>query len=229
MKYWGIVPAAGRGTRFAGDHPKQYNLVAGAPVLEHSIRALLRHPDIETVVVAVSADDRYWNTCTACNLPGVRRVTGGDTRAASVYCALRAISDEAGETDWVLVHDGVRPCLSYKDLCNLIVKLTADRIGGVLTVPMTDTVKQTDGDIINRTISREDLVRSVTPQMFRYAILCDALRNALEKGQQPGDESEAVEQTGHTVRFVTGAGTNIKISYEDDLPLAEAILSERLR
>ena len=225
MRYWGVVPAAGRGLRYAGDRPKQYELIAGAPMLEHSVRALLEEPRLCKVIVAISDGDRYWDACAVSGLGRVRSVAGGATRALSVCRALDALACDADADDWVLVHDAARPCLAYADLRNLISRLGADAVGGILAAPLTDTMKLKGGGTIDRTLERSAMVRALTPQMFRYAMLRDAVHGAMDQGDPPRDEAEAMERAGHAVRFVMGAGTNIKVSYSGDLPLAEAILS----
>ncbi len=212
-----------------GPVPKQYLSLAGRTVIEHVLSLLLAEPQLAGVTVAVAADDPYWQRY----LPRqparpVRIATGGETRAHSVLNALTSLRDELKDDDWVLVHDAARPCLHPQDLSLLIQQLTTDAVGGILAVPVADTLKQVDDEQrITATPERGALWRAFTPQMFRYRPLREALEAALREGRTPTDEAAAMERAGHAVRVVEGRGDNIKITRPDDVALAEAILLQR--
>lgn len=225
-KYWGVVPAAGQSRRMPDVASKQQAQIAGASVLEHSVRPLLACGRLEGLVIAVRPGGDP-TTDALCKNPSVRSVAGGETRAHSVMAALDALASDADTNDWALVHDGVRPCLSDADLSKLIDELGDDPVGGLLAAPLDDTVKMRDADRVKRTVRRDELVRALTPQMFRFGLLRDALRGALRDHTHASDEAEAMETAGHTVRLVMGSAANMKVTRPGDLAIAEAILSSR--
>lgn len=225
---WAVVPAAGRGERFKGEVPKQYAKLRGRAVLSWSISALLADRGIEAIVVAVAAGDRFFQRLPESRNPRVRSCVGGASREQSVACGLAALEAEARDEDWVLVHDAARPCLAYSDLQLLIAGTNGDRVGGLLAVPLSDTLKRADGPgRIAATIPREGLWRAQTPQMFRYGLLQRALSLCLERGRPVTDEAAAVEALGLRPKLITGRADNIKITAAEDLSLAESILRRR--
>lgn len=223
---WGLIPAAGSGRRLGAALPKQFLEIGGRSVLAHSLDALLAERRIHAVVVVLG--------------PGVEvdlgefgdRVLitrGGDERADSVARGLNALADRAGPRDWVLVHDAARPCLQQQELSRLIEGLDDDAPGGLLAVPMRDTVKRACGADqglrhVVETLDRSRLWLAQTPQMFRYAALCHALDQAARHGLPVTDEASAMEAAGCVPRLIPGAHTNFKITYPEDLMLAEAVL-----
>jgi len=221
MKCWGVVPAAGRGARMNGDVPKQYRLLGGVSVLDRSVAALLGHPAMQAVMVALSPADDRWSESRCADDARVLTCTGGDSRAASVYNALQALAGIAGDDDWVAVHDAVRPCLRGADLARLLDEAAGEPAGAVLVAPISDTVKQVAGDYIERTLDRARVVRAVTPQVFRCRLLREALAGALADGAAPTDEAAAMERAGHRVRAVAGDAGNVKITWPGDLRRAE--------
>jgi 2-C-methyl-D-erythritol 4-phosphate cytidylyltransferase len=221
MTIWAVVPAAGVGRRMGADVPKQYLRLAGKTVLEHTLDRLVDHPRIAGVVVAVAAADRQFAT-----LPVAGRVTraeGGDQRADSVLSALRQIP-EAGPADWVLVHDAVRPCLASTDLDRLIDSVLAAGCGGLLAVPVRDTMKRVNGARVTSTVPRDGLWHALTPQMFPIVALRDALLAARVDGANSTDEAEAMERQGYQPLVVEGRADNIKITRPDDLEHAALFL-----
>jgi 2-C-methyl-D-erythritol 4-phosphate cytidylyltransferase len=225
---YAIVPAAGSGIRMGVSQPKQYLDIAGRPLLYHALLALARHPRIEQVfVVLAPGDARYpeggWRELRA-------RVTplycGGATRAASVFNGLLAARDAMAGSDWVLVHDAARPCLGREEIDRLFGELDADEIGGLLAIPVTDTLKRANRDArVAGTEPRDNLWLAQTPQMFRYRVLLEAMRAA-----DPAlvtDEARAVGALGLKPRLVMGDSRNIKVTYAEDLALAELILRSR--
>ena len=223
-----MVPAAGVGRRMGGNTPKQYLQLAGKTVIEHTLDRLLTHPQIAGVCVALSEGDPYWPQLPIAKVPKILLADGGRERCDSVLSGLNRLTDVAAEDDWVLVHDAARPCLRPGDIDKLIAESQASGVGGILAVPVHDTVKQAGaaGDTIEKTVPRERLWRAFTPQMFRLQQLRAALVAALEKGAVVTDEASAMEMAGYHPRLVEGAVDNIKITRPEDLPLAEYYLSQ---
>lgn len=227
---WGVVPAAGRGLRMGGEVPKQYLVLRGRSVLDHSVAALLGHGAVRAVVVAVAADDVRWRASAHTRDARVRWIEGGAERCHSVLNALRALAGEAGPEDWVLVHDAARPCLCPEDLAMLVATLADHPVGGVLGVPARDTMKRcaADGTVI-ATVERVGLWHAHTPQMFRYAALRGALETSIADGVLVTDESAAIERAGLAPRLVEGSPHNVKVTRPEDLALAELVLGQRER
>jgi 2-C-methyl-D-erythritol 4-phosphate cytidylyltransferase len=218
-RLYGVIPAAGTGTRLGGDTPKQYLEVAGRPMLWHAVAALAGCNEIETVFVVLAPGDERFD---AIDWSGFgNRVAplhcGGATRRESVYNGLVAIGDTVDPDDWVLVHDAARPCLGAEELARLVDTLRDDDTGGLLALPVPDTVKRaaTDGRVAS-TEPREGLWLAQTPQMFRHGTLLRAL------GASPvaTDESAAVEALGMRPRLVKGSVRNLKVTYPGDESLA---------
>lgn len=228
-KYWAVVPAAGAGRRMGMEVPKQYLKLGKQTVLEHSIDALLESQRFSAIVVVISADDEYWATLET-RYSGRRVVTvhGGDERSHSVLAGLEFLSKTGSSDDWVLVHDAARPCVRPGDINKLIDELNGDPDGGLLGVPVTDTMKRSDkSGRIESTVPRDDLWRALTPQMFRLGQLRAALRQAVEKNVLVTDEAAAMELAGHRPRMVEGHSDNIKITIPTDLTLAGFYLQSR--
>ena len=222
---WLVIPAAGKGTRFGAEIPKQYLPLSGKTIAEHTLSRMLAFPAIEQVVVATAADDDYWPTLPQASDPRVQRVEGGAERAQSVLRGLRYLQDKAHRDDWVLVHDMARPCISHAELNALFSTLGQDKVGGILAIPVHDTVKRCDanGNIL-ATVDRSQLWLAQTPQMFRFGVLLHALQHALESGAAITDEASAVEYLGLTPKVVQGLATNIKVTRPEDLALASHYL-----
>jgi len=222
-----LIPAAGAGMRFGGALPKQYAPVAGVPLLRRSIDALNDAIVLETVFVVLAQGDKLYGE----HIGEVRGVEplycGGATRAESVKNGLAAMGRHAVAEDWVLVHDAARPCIDVTTLNRLLHELEDEPIGGLLAVPLADTLKRAEGGAGLRamsTESRDGLWCAQTPQMFRYAILQHAFRNA--DCTKVTDEAQAVEALGVKPRLVQGSPANIKVTYPEDIALAEAILAQ---
>lgn len=221
-----LVPAAGSGTRMGDDLPKQYHLLAGRPMLRHALEVLCASPLIQRVFVVLAERDDIWERFDWSEL-GVKLSVlrcGGPTRAGSVLNGLLALSAFAKPDDWVLVHDAARPCLSSAQLDRLIEQVGHDEVGGILAVPVADTLKQSGQDgRIDATVPREPLWQAQTPQMFRYGLL----REALEQSGVVTDESGALEALGYRPLLVPADASNLKVTYPADLALAEKILLDR--
>lgn len=223
---WVVVPAAGIGARMQADRPKQYLPLANKTVLEVTIAQLLSHPQIKGVVVSIAEHDQYWSTLMIANDPRVITVAGGDERCHSVMNGLQAVMQKIAPTDWVMVHDVARPCLTHAELNNLFTaSLSAECDGFVLGMPVRDTMKQTSSEgVVENSPDRSRLWHAFTPQMFRAGALAAAIEQCLDNDQLVTDEASAMEQCGYSVQMVAGSANNIKITRPEDLPLAEFIL-----
>ncbi len=223
-RIWYVIAAAGRATRFGGPVPKPYLRLAGRTLLEHVLRTLGSVKGIAGGVAVLASGDRHFERLPLAVRRRVVAVAGGETRAASVRNGLQALIT-ADADDWVLVHDAARPCLRRRDVEALIAACGRDAVGGLLAVPVADTVKQADdAGRSQRTVPRERLWRAQTPQMFRHGRLLDALTKALAEGLDPGDEAAAIERLGLAPRLVEGSPLNVKVTRPADLAFAEAAL-----
>lgn len=225
-KHFAIVPAAGSGSRMVSDLPKQYLSLLGKPLIRHALETLCAAPEIDKVFVVLSVGDALWAQYDWSDLAPklVPLFCGGATRADSVLAGLRAISAEAAQSDWVLVHDAARPCLAPWHIDRLVRELAHDEVGGLLAVPVADTLKRADTQRrVLQTVPRDSLWQAQTPQMFRYVML----RRALEGARDVTDEASAIEAAGLHPKLVQGDATNLKVTYPLDLHLAEWILKNR--
>lgn len=227
-RYWAVVPAAGVGARMGGDIPKQYLPLAGRTVIEHTLERLCSHPAVAAVVVALSASDTHFDRLNiACSRP-LHRAPGGAERCHSVLNALDVLEGHAADDDWVLVHDAARPCVRRDDIQRLMDTVAGHAVGGLLAVPVRDTMKRSDaGGVVTETVPREHLWHALTPQMFRFGELRAALRAALADGALVTDEAAAMERLGRMPVLVEGHGDNIKITRPEDLSLAAFHLQQQ--
>jgi 2-C-methyl-D-erythritol 4-phosphate cytidylyltransferase len=222
---WVIVPAAGVGRRMGSERPKQYLELAGMPVLSHVLQRFAGLPQLTAIMVALSPEDRYWNPIAKPLHVRLETVAGGAERCHSVWNALGALKGEARERDWVLVHDAARPCVRMADVLRLLRDIEQHPAGGLLALPLTDTVKRGDRAMqVEATLDRSGLWRAQTPQVFRYGALRDALERALAENHIVTDESQAMELAGHRPLLVAGSADNIKITDMQDMRLAELYL-----
>lgn len=226
-RYFVVVPAAGIGKRMGTAVPKQYLPLAGKPVLQHTLDSLLKVAFLEQVVVALAPVDPYWPQLAAAADPRIKVTVGGKERADSVLQGLRALAGIAQDLDWVLVHDAARPCLRPQDVERLIEAVGEDPVGGILALPSVDTLKEVEGERIQTTVDRHRIWRALTPQMFRYRLLYDAMQAAATAQVKVTDEAQAVEWAGFKPKIVEGSPDNIKITRSEDLPLAEFLLERR--
>ncbi|MEW5756591.1 MAG: 2-C-methyl-D-erythritol 4-phosphate cytidylyltransferase [Pseudomonadota bacterium] len=226
--YWAVIPAAGVGKRMGGEKPKQYLTLAGAPIIEHTLARLAAHPKIKGIMVAIAPGDPYWHTVRLpVNIP-VKVVYGGRERCYSVLNALEGLRGLAAKTDWVLVHDAARPCVRVADIEHLITALADHPVGGLLGLPVSDTMKRTDDSgTIQQTVPRSNLWRALTPQMFRYGMLIQSLAEAVRAEELVTDEAAAIEWAGYRPRMVEGHADNIKITHPQDLQLAALFLQQQ--
>ena len=223
---WALVPAAGRGRRFGAGIPKQYLQVAGKPLIRHALDALLSHPAIEGVVVALAMDDPHWPGWTSLHGKPVLACVGGGERADSVLAAVRALPVDVANDALVLVHDAARPNLRAQDISRLVDVAQAHAGGAILAAPVRDTLKRADTDAtIAMTEPREGIWRALTPQAFRRDLLVRALETARTDGVAVTDEAQAVERLGLRPRLVEGREDNLKVTTPADLALAEFLLA----
>ncbi len=225
MPLYALIPAAGRGTRLPAGAPKQYLPLAGKPMLWHAVRAVCV-PRVHCVFVVLAPDDKTfgahdWSAFGERLQP---LYCGGETRRDSVYNGLVAAMEDIQADDWLLVHDAARPCLPEKDLDKLMHEIEGDEVGGILALPIADTVKKVSQEKIQATEDRSQLWLAQTPQMFRAGLLLEALSRA--KGA-PTDEAAAVEQLGLRPRVVAGSRENLKVTWPEDVAIAEGILRRR--
>ncbi len=228
VRYFGLIPAAGVGARVgAASGPKQYLPLGPKTMLEHAVEAMLADARVERVFVVVAPADARWPS-----LPVDReRVeflpVGGPTRAESVRNGLVAVAGRCADDDRVLVHDAARPCLAPAQLGALIDAVGADDDGGLLAVPLTDTVKRASEGQVSMTLDRSSLWCAQTPQLFRVG----SLRAALSAGSLADvtDEASAMERAGHAPRLVPGVTSNLKVTTPEDLVLAGAVLKAQGR
>ncbi len=218
-----IVPAAGVGRRMLADRPKQYLMIAGKTILEHTIEALLSHDDIEQVVIAVSEGDPYFATLPLIHDKRIVIALGGVERADSVQSALALIEHDG----WVLVHDAARPCLTQKDLTQLIQVAMATDQGAILASPVRDTMKRGTPNGVETTVDRVNLWHALTPQMCSVSMLRTSLHSALSAGAVITDEASALEFCGYKPKLVLGRADNIKVTQPEDLALAAFYLQQR--
>lgn len=214
-----------------GNIPKQYLQLSGQAVLLHTLKRLASCPGISGLFLGVSATDPYWQEIwqdISLEAPWLKSVCdGGDERADTVSRILDDMVGTVQQNDWVLVHDAVRPCVSHKDIQQLM-KLASQQDGGLLGRPISDTVKLTDSrGRVKKTIPRDGLWRAQTPQMFRYGQLRKALMDAKKKGLLITDEASAMELAGFQPLMVQGSSDNIKITVPGDLELAEVFINKK--
>jgi 2-C-methyl-D-erythritol 4-phosphate cytidylyltransferase len=223
--YFALVPAAGGGSRMGAELPKQYLPLCGRPLIRHALATLCAVPEIDRVFVVLAPDDDFWPEDEFTDLAAKLRVLhcGGATRAESVANGLRAMGSIVAEDDWVLVHDAARACLTVEHVEALIRSVGHDMVGGILGVPVADTVKREAYGRIAGTVSRENLWQAQTPQMFRHGLLSKALAHA----PTVTDEAGAIEALGLKPKLVAADATNLKVTYPLDLQLAEWILANR--
>jgi 2-C-methyl-D-erythritol 4-phosphate cytidylyltransferase len=225
-RLWAVIPAAGAGSRFDGEQPKQYARLLGRTVIEWSLAPFLARSDLTGIVVPLAADDHGWSKCRPAD-ERVIEVVGGEQRAQSVANALDLISIRGHESDWILVHDAARPCLHAEDLEKLIRCVTSSADGGLLAAPVEDTLKRADLGRVTETVQRENLWRALTPQMFRLGDLRSALEDARARKLSVTDEAGAIELHGGRPMLVEGRADNLKLTRASDLLLAAAILTAR--
>jgi len=226
FRYFALIPAAGTGSRMGAGGPKQYAKLGSKTMLEHSIDAMLADGRIDKVFVIVAQGDTQWQALAVDSEHVEFLPVGGASRAESVRNGLIAIAGRTEDDDRVLVHDAARPCLAEDQLARLIDEVGDDDRGGLLAVPLTDTLKRGDDGRVGATVAREGMWCAQTPQLFRVASLRAALSSEID---DVTDEASAIERSGNSPRLVPGITTNIKVTTPEDLTVARSILAEQGR
>ncbi|MFM9835684.1 MAG: 2-C-methyl-D-erythritol 4-phosphate cytidylyltransferase [Methylophilaceae bacterium] len=225
QKFHVIIPAAGVGNRMANVLPKQYLQLDGKPMISHVIQVFFNNPRIVSIHLALSPLDDFWRTLTLNPESKLHlHYTGGESRSDTVLNTLQAVDVE--DQDWILVHDAARPGLSATLLEHLLDSLENDEVGGLLAMPVADTLKKSDEkNRVETTVSRQSLWQAQTPQMFRYATLKKALS---EFDGSATDEAEAIEALGLLPKLVQGELSNLKVTYPQDLAVLEALFEKNI-
>jgi 2-C-methyl-D-erythritol 4-phosphate cytidylyltransferase len=227
-KIWVVIPAAGIGTRMSSETPKQYMKIQNKCILEHTLEQFCFYPGIDGVVVALADGDPYWSSLSISSNEKLMVTSGGEERCHSVLNGLRYLDDFAQGDDWVLVHDAARPCLRVEDIEKLINTVSEQGRGGLLAVPVRDTMKRADSsNSVTETVDRLGLWHALTPQMFRLAELKTAIENALAEGMLVTDEAQAMEFSGISPLLIEGHSDNIKVTLPLDILLADLFLSQQ--
>lgn len=224
-RFFGLVAAAGSGSRFGVAGPKQYSVLRGKPMLYHSVERLLAAPVVEMVFVVLAPGDMEfrhhdWSVFGERLAP---LYCGGASRRVSVLNGLLAAASAVDPNDWILVHDAARPCLGRAELLRLIQEAGKDDVGGILAVPVSDTLKRADEEgRVAETEPRDHLWQAQTPQMFRHGMLLRALRDV----EHVTDEAGAVEALGYKPRLVEGSTRNLKVTFPADMDIAAGLLED---
>jgi len=232
VSIWAVIPAAGIGQRMQSAVPKQYLALAGSTVIEKTIHHLLAVKKVKGLAISLHHDDQYWASLIIESNKPVIRAEGGAERCDSVLNAMKALADRKdfdADNDWVLVHDAVRPCVRLEDIDQLIEQATANEAGGLLALPVRDTMKRqsVDSPSVQKTEDREGLWHALTPQLFPYKILQMALIKAIDDNVVVTDESSAMEHAGYAPLLIKGHEDNIKITRPNDLRLAELFIADQ--
>ncbi|HBA09087.1 MAG TPA: 2-C-methyl-D-erythritol 4-phosphate cytidylyltransferase [Methylotenera mobilis] len=222
-----VIPAAGIGNRMETAIPKQYLPISGKPMISYSIQTFFASPRIASIHLALSPEDYFWrNLDLAANSRLQLHYTGGETRAQTVLNTLYAMKSQVDVDDWILVHDAARPGLTLALLDTLLDSLENDAVGGLLALPLADTLKQSNADDrVKTTIPRDGLWQAQTPQMFRYRLLTNALESF---DGVPTDEAQAIEALGFEPKLVTGSLRNMKVTYPQDMALMELFIQKEI-
>lgn len=220
---YAIIVAAGSGQRFASDTPKQFLEIAGKLAIQHSIDAFDKIKQVEGIVLVMPKKQKLWKDIELKSNKPLMYTTGGSSRAQSVLHGLQILAPSVDNTSWILVHDAARLCITSADIEKLIKACNKNNQGGLLVKAVTDTIKfSKDGKHVDKTIDRNKLRAALTPQMFPYKQLLDVLESVDTK--KTTDEASAFEQAGIKPLMVKGRSDNIKITYSEDLLMAEYIL-----
>ena len=205
--------------------PKQYQLVAGQPLVMHTLAAFAAVPRLAATWVVVAPGDAFFDNAAFASVLVAK--CGGQTRAESVLNGLNYLQTQgAAAHDWVLVHDAARCLVTPAQIEALIAACENDPVGGLLAHRLADTLKQAASERVAATLDRSDKWLAQTPQMFRIGVLQQAL---VQAGDQVTDEASAIEALGHAPLLVPGGAQNFKVTYPEDFALAEAVLAARQR
>ena len=221
-RYWAVIPAAGGGSRMGHNKPKQYLPLRGCALLEWSLAPFLDSGWIDGVVLVLARSDQDYSKLPVARHPKIVTTWGGSARADSVLAGLEVVAERTRgfEEVFVLVHDAARPCLDWSDLERLRDEAD-DEHGGLLAMPVTDTLKKSKKGKVAATLDRALIWRAQTPQLFRLDLLRQALHDCDERNLEVTDEASAMERAGYKPRLIRGRESNLKVTYPEDLLLAE--------
>ena len=218
VNYFGVIVAAGTGTRFGSAKPKQYHRLGDKTILDHSISGILALENLQKLVVVLHPDDDYWKESLYFSHPRIITAIGGVERSDSSLNGLHVLKNFANASDFVLIHDAARPFLAMEDLRHLIDATQSHEVGGILAAPVVDTIKLSeDGRVIESTFPREKLYRALTPQCFRYEKILSALEIIQKNKLAISDDSMALELQGYHPLLVLTAQNTLKITYPKDV------------
>jgi len=226
---WAIVPAAGRGARMGAALPKQYLPLLGQTVIEITLARLLALDNVAQVIVSLHPEDHHWQTLKCARHPKIAAVTGGAERSHSVLAALQHLQRQAAESDWVLVHDAARACITTATIESMLTQLKDETVGAILAIASDDTLKQVARQRVQSTLNRQIIWRAQTPQVFRYGLLYRCLYRAVADNSSVTDDASALEIAGYQPKILPGRKDNIKITHPEDLDLAEFIVRRQAR
>jgi 2-C-methyl-D-erythritol 4-phosphate cytidylyltransferase len=226
QNYFCVVVAAGIGQRIGGVVPKQYLPIANRTLLEWSVKPFLALPQIARVVVVLAENDPWFPGLILAQHPKIKAVVGGHERYQSVLSGLQALSSEADRDDWIMVHDAARPNITLEDIKQLINNVGDHPVGGLLGVPLSDSLKCVDhqNTVVND-VAREEIWRALTPQMFRFNQLLTCLQALAEQGISVADEASALGRFGHQCLMVLGRSDNIKVTTPADYEMMEKLMA----
>ncbi len=230
-KLWALIPCGGSGSRAQSDIPKQYRVVGGKPMVMHTLAAFAAVQRLKGVMVVVAKEDDQLSTILK-NTHFLIAAQAGNTRASTVFKGLNSLLEHGATTsDWVLVHDAARCLITPEQINALIDACKDDAVGGLLALPLPDTLKSEQSGRVAETLGRSDKWLAQTPQMFRIGALLDALTTAGDLSEPANaiitDESSAIERMGLQPKLVRGSAQNFKVTYPEDFALAEAVLMQR--
>ena len=229
-RLWVVIPAAGIGKRMGVDIPKQYITVCDKAIIEHTVEKFTSRNDLQGILVILSNSDQHWSTLELSKNNKITTVTGGEERYKSVYNALCSLKNKAGDDDWILVHDAVRPCITTSEIDQFIADLDhLNGIGGILALPCFETMKKANTNHeIEETIDRKFIWHAQTPQMFRYKKLFLAIEKIMNENIFITDEAMAMELAGYKPMLIQGTHSNIKITDQNDLKYLESFLRQEI-
>jgi 2-C-methyl-D-erythritol 4-phosphate cytidylyltransferase len=237
-KLWALIPCGGSGSRAQSEIPKQYRVIAGKPMVMHTLAAFEQVERLAAGLVVIAKEDDQLPELLKVNINTIFSIApqAGNTRATTVFNGLKALLLQgAAATDWVLVHDAAR-CLITPEQINALIDACLNddsdgAVGGLLALPLPDTLKSEQAGRVTATLGRSDKWLAQTPQMFRIGALIHALSAAGDLSDVSNalitDESSAMERLGHAPKLVRGSAQNFKVTYPEDFALAEAVLQNR--
>ena len=227
-RYWGLIPAAGIGQRMGSSVPKQFMKIGDRTLIEQTVSALAEHDTIDGLYVGLSDVEQYGESIKSIDSKVIDVFCGSDSRSGTVLNGIQHLIDAGcSKDDWLLVHDANRPFLTKDEVTRLIESVGDDPNGGIIGLPIIDTLKSGKEGWISETVNRDNYWRALTPQMFKLGLLQEALSRCVRQGIEVTDESQAMETMGYRPKIVVGSSTNIKITTPSDLEFAKAMIEMR--